>query len=106
MREIVATLEFGEDRLRRLAEHVDEHIEAPAVRHADDDFLDSRQSAALDEIIEQRNERIAPFEGEAPLADVFRVQIALESLRARQLPEDVEPLLAAELLAHAAGLES
>src|SRR6185437_1971402 len=106
VREIVAALELGEDRKRRFAEYVDEHIEAPAMRHADDDLLDPRKAASLHEIIEQRDERIAALEREAPLADVLRVQIALEPLGARQLPQDIELLVAAEALAHAARLKA
>ncbi len=47
----------SENRIRgRLAEHVDEHVEAAAMRHADDDLLDALDAAALDQVVEQRDE--------------------------------------------------
>ena len=39
---IVASLEFAEDVLDRLAEHVRQHIDAPPVRHRDGDVTRSR----------------------------------------------------------------
>ena len=59
------------------------------MRHADDAFLDALLPALLDEIVEQRNQRIAAFEREALLADVLGVQVALETFGRRELPEDV-----------------
>ncbi len=64
------------------------------MRHADDHFLDAGRAAVLDQVIQQRDERIAAFEREALLADVLGVQVALQALRGGELPEDVALLLA------------
>ena len=75
------------------------------MRHADDDFLDAGRAARLDQVVEQRDQRVAAFEREALLADVVGVQVALESLGRGQLPQDVALLLRAEALLHAPDLE-
>ena len=59
------------------------------MRHADDAFFDALCAALLDQIVEQRDQRVAAFEREALLADVLGVQVALEAFGRRQLPEDV-----------------
>ena len=50
----------------------------------------------LDEIVEQRDQRLAAFEREALLADVLGVQVALEAFGRGQLPQEVAALLGAE----------
>ena len=59
------------------------------MRHADDAFFDALLAAALDQIVDQRDQRVAAFEREALLADVLGMQVALEALGRRQLPEEV-----------------
>ena len=59
----------------------------------------------LDEVIQQRHERLAAFEREALLPDVLGVQVALEALGRRELPEDVAALLGAEAVLQPARLE-
>ena len=59
----------------------------------------------LDELVEQRDQAVAAFEREALLADVLRVQIALEAVGLRQLLEDVLLLLGAEAELAAGALE-
>ena len=73
--------------------------------HADDDFLDADDTGALDQVIEQRNERVAAFEREAFLADVLGMQVALESFGSRELPEDVPALVGGKAVMQAAGLK-
>ena len=51
--EVVGALELGEQLRRRLAEQIDEHVEAAAMRHADDHLLDAGVARALDQIIER-----------------------------------------------------
>src|ERR1700733_2358729 len=75
------------------------------MRHADHHFLNPRRTAVLDEIIKQRNERVRALEREAFLAYVFRVQIALEALRHRQLPQQIATLLDTATVADATRLE-
>ncbi len=53
---VVLAFEFVEQHRRRLAEHVHEHVEAAAMRHADDGFFDALLPTLLDEIVEQWNQ--------------------------------------------------
>ena len=62
-------------------------------------------ASLLDELVEQRNEAVAALEREALLADVLGVQVALEALGRRELPEDVLLLLGAEAVLHALRLK-
>ena len=102
VRGVVAAFEFGEQFRRRLAQHVDQHVQAAAMRHADDDFLEAGLAAPLHQVVQHRDQRIAAFEREALLAHVLRVQVALEAFRRSDLLEDVEALFGAELVQHAA----
>ena len=43
--EVVLALELGEQLGGRLAQHVDQHVEAAAVGHADHDLLDALRAA-------------------------------------------------------------
>ena len=48
----VLALELAEQVLRHLAEHVDQHVEAAAVRHADHDLLHAVRAGALDQLVD------------------------------------------------------
>ena len=50
-------------------------------------------AGVLDQVVEHRDQRVAAFAREALLADVLRVQVALERLRGGQALEDVPLLL-------------
>ncbi len=101
----VLALELREELARHLAQRVDEHVEAPAMRHADDRLLHPRGAGDLDEVIEHRRQRVAALAGEALLADVARVQVALERLRRGEALEDLPALLRAVGGPRADGLE-
>ena len=60
-----AALEFVEQRAVRLAHHFGEHVETAAMRHADDDLFDAEIAAALDDLLERRDQRLAAVEAEA-----------------------------------------
>src|SRR5690606_34056388 len=105
-RKIVRALEFREELLRRLAEHVDEHVEPAAMRHADDDLLDAAFAGSLYQIVEHGNQRLAAFEREALLPDVLRVEVALEALGAREAAQHRPLLVLRELPMHPAVLEA
>ena len=81
-------LEFMEDRPVRLAENLGEHVEAAAVGHAEHDLLDAELAAALDDLLQRRDERLAAVEAEALGAGVFDVEKAFEAFRLDQLVED------------------
>src|SRR4029079_2879086 len=104
-REIVCAFELGEEILRRFAEHVHEHVQPPAMRHADHDFLHAVLARALNEIVEHRDQRLAALEREALLTDEPRVQITLDTFGAREAVQDRRLLRARELPVHAARLE-
>ncbi len=60
--EVVVALELLEKLLRRLAEDIDEDVDSAAVRHADDDLVNPRRAALVDQVIQHRNEAVAAFE--------------------------------------------
>ena len=83
-----AALELVEDGAVRLAHDVGEHVEAPAMRHADHDLLDAELAAALDDLLQRRHHRFGAVEAEALGAGVLHVGELLEALRLDQLVED------------------
>src|SRR5664280_3565793 len=83
-----AALEFVEQRAVRLAHHLGQNIEATAMRHADADFAYAEIAAALDDLLERRDQRFAAVEAETLGAGVFDVDEFLEAFRFHQLVED------------------
>ena len=81
-------LEFGEQRGERLAHHVGQHVEPAAMRHADHQLLHAELAAALDDLLQRRDQRFAAFEAEALGAGVALVEEALELLGRGQALED------------------
>ena len=75
-----AALELVEDRAVRLAHHVGQHVEAAAMGHAEHDLLDAELAAALDDLLERRDHRLAAVEAEALGAGVLHVEELLEAL--------------------------
>src|SRR5205085_3395265 len=55
------------------------------MRHAERDLFDTVLGRALDQLIEQRNDRLAAFERETFLAEILRVQETLELFRFDEL---------------------
>jgi hypothetical protein len=91
------SLELAEDLAVGLAGDVGEHVEAAAVGHAD--RAPSRPARrALQDLVEQRDERLAALEREALLADVLGLQERLEGLGLVELVEDAQLLVVARLL--------
>ncbi len=91
-----AALEFVEQRAMRLAHHLGQHVETAAMRHADDDFLHAEIAAALDDLLERRNQRFASVEAETLGAGELRVAELLETFGFDELVEDRAPALAGE----------
>src|SRR6185436_18100986 len=83
-----AALELVEDGAVRLAHDAGEHVEAPAMRHADDDLLNAELAAALDDLLQRRHHRLGAVEAEALGARVLDVGELLESLGLDQFVED------------------
>ena len=94
--QVVVALEFDEQILGRLAEQVHQHVEPAPMRHPDDGLLDAGAPSQLHELVEQGNQAVATLEREALLTDILGMQVALQALGRRQLPEDVLLLLGAE----------
>ena len=93
----VVILEPCEDLPHVHFHDVDHHVEAPAVRHADDHFLDAQLGGALGEDVQHGDHAFAAFEREALGAGVLRVQELLEDLGVGELGEDANLLLATEV---------
>jgi hypothetical protein len=91
----VVALELGEDLRDRFADGVGEHVESPAVRHPDHDLAQALHRRVVEDAVEQRDQRLAALEREALVADVLRVQEALEALGLDHLLEHA--LLAREV---------
>src|SRR5690606_21205679 len=80
-------LELAEDLRVRLAGDVRQHVEAAPVRHRDGGAVELRLRGALEDLVEQRNERLAALEREALLTDELRLQERLEGLSLVELAE-------------------
>src|SRR5260370_22101712 len=80
----------------RLAHHLGKDVEAAAMRHADHDFLDAEIAAALDDLLERRNQRLRAVETEALGAGEFEVAEFLKTFRLDQLHQDGAAALAGE----------
>ncbi len=73
-----AALELVEDDAVRLAHHLGQHVEPAAMRHAEADFLQAELAAALDDLLQRRDHRLAAVEAEALGAGIFDVEEILE----------------------------
>src|SRR6266581_6469035 len=92
-----AALELVEDRAVRLVHHLRQHVEPAAMRHADDDLFDAERAAALDDLLQRRNHRLAAVEAEALGAGELHVAELLEAVGLDELVEDRALALAAEV---------
>uniref|UniRef100_UPI001F4D6653 hypothetical protein n=1 Tax=Steroidobacter cummioxidans TaxID=1803913 RepID=UPI001F4D6653 len=62
--------------------------QAAAVGHADDHFFDAAQAALLDQIVDQRHQRVAAFQREALLRRILGGEITLETFRCGQVTQE------------------
>jgi hypothetical protein len=83
-----AALELVEDRREGLRHHIRQHVEAAAMRHAEHDFLEAQLAAALDDLLQRGDHRLAAIEAEALGAGIFHIEELLEALGLDQLVED------------------
>ena len=83
-----AALELVEQRAMRLLHHLGEDVEPAAMGHAEDDVLHAERAAALDDLLERRDQRLRAIEAEALGAGVLDVEELLEALGLDQLVED------------------
>ena len=83
-----AALELVEDDVVRLAHDLGEHVEPAAMGHAEHDLLHAELAAALDDLLERRDQRLGAVEAEALGAGVLDVDELLEALGLDELVED------------------
>ena len=76
----VGTLELGDDLLVGLVQDVRQHVQAAAVGHAHDHLFDAQPGAGVHQFVQQRHHGLGPFEGEALLPEIARVQEVFELL--------------------------
>ncbi len=91
-RRVELALELAEDLPVRLPDDVREHVEPTAVRHADHDLAHTGVGRGRQQRVEHRDQGLGPFEAEALLAEVLRVEEALEGL-GRVEPLEDAPLV-------------
>src|SRR5258705_5902081 len=89
-----AALEFMKQRAMRLAHHLRQHVETSAMRHADDDFLYAEIAAALDDLLQRRDQRFSAIEAEALGASEFEIAEFLKAFGFDQLRQDRAAALA------------
>ena len=82
-------LEFGEDRGVGLAHHIGQHVQATAMRHADDDLVHSDIDGCADDRLERGHRAFAAIQAEALGAGILDVQEALEAFGFDQLVEQL-----------------
>jgi hypothetical protein len=87
-RMVELALELVEQLARRLAEGIDQHVEAAAVGHAYYGVLDPVAAGAAQHHVQQRHQAVAAFQREALLADVLGVQVAFQAFGRGQALED------------------
>ena len=59
--QVVVALEFVEQLGRGFTERIHQHVQAPTMRHGDNHFVDTLHTALLDEVVDERDKRIAAF---------------------------------------------
>src|SRR5689334_8249383 len=91
-----SSLELVEDRPVRLAHDIGEHVEPPAMRHANNDLLKSELPAALNHLLERRHQGFAAVQTEALGAGIFYIEEALEDFGLNQFLQDRLPPLLGE----------
>ena len=88
--------ELVEQILRLFAQHVDQHVQTAAVRHAHDHFAGAVFTGVADHFAQHRHQRVAAFQREAFRAGKFRAQITFQPFRRGQLFQKTFFLFVAE----------
>ena len=90
-------VELGEQVGRQLAHGVDQHIQAAAVGHANDDFLHAFGTGLLDQLVHGGDEALTTFQRKPFLAHVLGVQKALQAFGRGQALQDGDFLIGVEI---------
>src|SRR6516165_11039632 len=72
----------------RLGHDLRQHVEAAAMRHADDDIAHTERATALDDLLERRNHRFGAVEAEALGPGEFHIAEFFKALGLDQFVED------------------
>src|ERR1700744_5160382 len=91
-----AALELVEQRAMRLAHHLGQHVETAAMRHADDDFLYAEIAAALDDLLQRWDQRLAAVKTKGLGARELQMAEFFETFSFDELVEDGAASLARE----------
>ena len=97
--------ELAEDFLVRPSDDVREHVQSPAMGHADDDLVRARLDAELDRLVEHRHHHVETLDRELLLAEELTLQVVLEAFDLGQPLEQPPPLVRVERLAVTARLD-
>ena len=92
----VLTLKLGKQIGWIFTQGVDQYVQATAVRHRNDDFLNTLRAAVLDQRVHCGNKALSTFERETFLTDVAGMQIALQTFGFGQLQQNAAFLIHAE----------
>src|SRR5215470_6972451 len=80
----------------RLGHDLRQHVEAAAMRHADDDVARAERAATLDDLLQRRDHGFAAIEAEALGAGEFHIAELFEAFGFNELVEDGALTLARE----------
>ena len=81
-------LELGKQHGRCLAQGIDQDVQATAVRHADDDFVETQATTGTDGFVHGDDQRFTAFKRKTLLADVLGVQVTLQRFCGSQALQD------------------
>ena len=98
-------LELAQDRLVGAPDHVREHVQPPAVRHAHDDLVRATLRGEVDRLVEHRDHRVEPLDRELLLAEEDAAEVVLEPFDLGQARQQSLLLLGRQLAAVASGLD-
>jgi hypothetical protein len=80
-------LELAENDVVRPADGVRDHVQAPSMRHPEDDLPRASGRGQLDRLVEHGNHRVEAFDRELLLAEERAPQVPLEALHLRETGE-------------------
>ena len=98
-------LELAQDRLVGAAEHVREHVQPAAMRHAEHDLVAALLSGEPDRLVEHRDHHVEPLDRELLLAEEGPAQVALEAFDLGQALEQAALVVRVERLVVAPRLD-
>lgn len=80
--------ELVEQVLRFFTQHVDQHVQTAAVRHAQHHFAGAAFACMADHLFEHRDQGVATLQREALRPREFGAEVALQTFRGGQFAEE------------------